>query len=442
MKKVIIVGSGVSGLAAAAKLCSAGYVVQILEQGSHPGGRTYSFREKQSGDVVDNGQHILLDCYANTLKYLSIIGAGKFIETEPELKLTFVHPERGTARVRISAKGPPRAALLTGLAGYSFLSFSDRLKLLKVGHQLYTATESYLNTISGLTVEEWLRKSKQSQTVKKCFWYPLAIAIMNESLNRASAEVFVRTMKIAVFDTKGPSKILTPLRGLTEVFIDPAVTFISKNGGRIDCNKRVIGIDHNDRLVKGVSLSTGDTVAGDAYILTGQPVHIHPLLESAGVQFHHDVSYVPIITCNIWFDREVELPPRTGMIDSEFHWVFKKDASFAESEGNGYVSLVMSGAREHVGMSGEALLNLALRELRSCFPTLRDANVTSSRVIKERRATVSITPEIQKKRPGNKTRFDNVYIAGDWTQTELPATIEGAIMSGFRAAGYVMEGRW
>ncbi len=441
MKKVVIVGGGLSGLAAGVKLTGAGYGVQILEQGSQAGGRTYSFREKQSGNILDNGQHILLDCYKHTLQYVSTIGANKLIASDPELNLTFVHADWGTARVHISRKLPPRAALIRGLSGYSFLSFTDRMRLLKVGHKLFTSDENYYREIRNLTVEEWLKKTKQSDKVKRCFWYPLAIAIMNEAPDRASAEVFVRTMKLGVFDEHGPASIITPLRGLSDVFVKPAVTYISKHGGRVDCNKRVTGMHNNGESISSVVMQNNAGVQGDAFIITGQPVHMQSFLNEAGVGFGSNsaIDYVPIITCNIWFDKEPVMPARVGMIDTAFHWVFKKEPSFTESEGEGYVSMVMSGARNHVGIEGEQLMKTALEELRACFPDIRDANVKYYRIIKERRATVSITPEVQKNRPDAETRFNNLFIAGDWTQTQLPATIEGAIMSGFRAADRVMD---
>ncbi len=440
MRKVIIVGSGLSGLAAGIKLSASGHRVRILEQRSFPGGRTYSFRDRQSGDIVDNGQHLLLDCYTRTLKYLSIIGAQNLVRTEPELNIMFVHPKHGSAHLRVSRKISPRAALIGGLSAYSFLSFSDRLKLLKIGHQLFHADEKYLEGISGLTVEEWLNKNKQSERLKKNFWYPFAISIMNESVDIASVEVFIRSMKLGIFDTKGPANIVTPLRGLSDVFITPAVTFISKNGGSVDCSRRMTDLITNGRKVTGVKLQNGESVTGDAFIVTGQPIHLEPVLKQAGVNYQDDISYTPIITCNIWFDREVDIPPRTGMIDTEFQWVFKKDNSFAGNDGHGYLSLVMSGARRYVAVGQKMLMNLALDELRACFPTLRDANVVHYQIIKERRATVSISPSVQKRRPGNHTQFDNAFIAGDWTQTHLPATIEGAIMSGFTAADLVMGG--
>jgi hydroxysqualene dehydroxylase len=438
MIKVIIVGGGLSGLAAAVRLAAAGRSVQVLEQRAQPGGRTYSFREKTSGDVVDNGQHILLDCYSRTLAYISTIGADKLIKREPELSLSFAHPQRGISRMRVPASLPPRAALMKGLAGYSFLSFTDRMKLLKTGHTIYNSGAEYETSLSDMTVDAWLGALKQSDTARRCFWYPLAIAIMNESPSHASAEVFVRSMKIAVFGREGPASIVTPLRGLTDVFVSPAVTFISKHGGLVDCNHRVTEMRTDGLLVRSVVLADGRSIEADAFILTGQPVHIQPIMETVDASADSDFSYTPIITCNIWFDGEADIPARTGMIDTQFHWAFKKNASFGGSSEHGYVSLVMSGAGEHVGKPQEELMQTALTELRSCFAGVRGLNVRHYQVIKERRATVSITPSAQKARPRQITRYPNLFLAGDWTQTHLPATIEGAILSGNNAAEMVV----
>lgn len=441
MRKVIIIGGGLSGLAAAVKLSSAGYHPQVLEQRSVLGGRTYSFREKSTGDIVDNGQHLLLDCYSHTFAYLSTINAVRLVKIEPELSLHFVHPLWGASSIRISRKLPPRAALIKGLAGFSFLSLTDRLSLLKAGHKIFTSDENYTAHIADLTVEQWLDELKQTENVKKCFWYPLAIAIMNETPERASAELFARAIKIGVFDRKGPASIVTPLRGLSEVFVVPAVTHISRNGGKVDCNRRVTGLLIQDARVRSVVLSDGSTVAGDVFIVTGQPAHIKPILEASRSNFPAEISYVPIITCDIWFERTIDLPSRIGLIDTKFQWVFRKDAAFGNSDGRGYLSMVMSGARDHIHTSAEDLINLAVDDLHACFPPLRTARIRHYRVIKEKRATVSLTPTVQKLRPPNQTDLTNLFLAGDWTQTNLPATIEGAILSGFRAAELVMNDR-
>jgi hydroxysqualene dehydroxylase len=431
MKKTVIVGGGVAGLAAAIRLASAGYPVMLFEQASRLGGRTYSFRERNTGDIIDNGQHLLLSCYTQTLEYLRVIGAENLIATEPELELSFAHAQWGTSRVRVSRKIHPRAALISGLAGYSFLSFTDRMKLLKAGHKLYSLREADIARYADKTVEQMLDSLHQSECCKKCFWYPLAIAIMNESPARASAEVFLRTMKIAIFAGEGPATIVTPLRGLSEVFIGPAEKYITGKGGEIVSRKRATGLTVKDGQIGGVSFTDGSSVGGDAFIVTGQPVHVMSLLESARLTLPDHIAYVPIITCNIWFNVKADIPARTGMVDTEFHWVFRKD--------EGYLSLVMSGAREHASTRTEELLDLALRELRSCFPQLREATVTHYKVIKEKRATVSITPGMQSTRPDIGTSYPNLFLAGDWTQTQLPATIEGAIISGFRAADRVMN---
>jgi hydroxysqualene dehydroxylase len=431
MKKTVIVGGGVAGLAAAIRLTSAGFPVTLFEQASRLGGRTYSFRERNTGDIIDNGQHLLLSCYTQTLEYLRVIGAENLIATEPELELSFAHAAWGTSRVRVPRSIHPRAALISGLAGYSFLSFTDRMKLLKAGHTLYSLGDTEIARYAGKTVEDLLVSLHQSERCKKCFWYPLAVAIMNEYPARASAEVFLRTMKIAIFGQEGPATIVTPLRGLSDVFIKPAEKYIIGNGGEIVPRKRATGLIVNNNRIGRVRFADGASFDGDAFILTGQPVHVTSLIESAGLTLPDRIDYVPIITCTIWFDTKADLPARTGMIDTEFHWVFRKE--------EGYLSLVMSGAREHASTRTEELLDLALRELRSCFPQLREATVTHYKVIKEKRATVSITPGMQSTRPDIGTSYPNLFLAGDWTQTQLPATIEGAIISGFRAADRVMN---
>jgi hydroxysqualene dehydroxylase len=438
MKNVAVVGGGLSGLAAAVALAGKGYRVTLLEQSTHLGGRAYSFRESITGSVLDNGQHLLLSCYSNTIEYLRRINSLHTVKTEKILKLTLAEPAHAPQIFSLRASDPSRFNYLRAILGFGMLSIRERMRLLNAGHMLFNRYEKVLRNASRLTVDEWLINMRQTVRARKVFWYPLAIAVMNELPTLAAAEPFVRAMYLAVFSGNGPAGIVTPLTGLSDVFVSPAVEYLNSNGATVRTQARVASLKKSGEEIGAVVLKSGEEIQTDAVILTGIPDHIEKLAGIAGFPDPALREYVPIITVNIWFTEKVSMPERVGMIGTAFHWVFRKDDTFSGRHGEEYISLVMSGAHEHVALPAEELLAFALSDVCSIFPYVKKYTVRHYKVIKEKRATVSLRPGNEPKRPGVHTPVKNLFLAGDWTDTKLPATIEGAVYSGFRAADAVM----
>ncbi len=434
MKDIIIVGGGLSGLAAAVRFAGKGLRTVVLEQGSRPGGRTYSFLDVNSSSVLDNGQHVLLSCYTETLRYLAAIGSSDLVSIENRLELSFAEEPGRTAVFRLPDHKASRYHLIKSILAFGLLNLGDKISLVRAGYFLHHHPDRALRKSKSLTVEQWLKKMGQSPRTCAVFWHPLAVSIMNESPELASAELFVRSILIALFSPSEPVSIVTPKRGLSDVFIDPAVKFIEANNGAVRTRSAVTSLEFIGGNATEAVVKSGERFSGEAFILTGNPDHTAALLTGPDFPGRRFDRFVPIITCDVWLKGDWELPQRTGLVGRSFHWVFSKDGNFAGAGGTPYVSLVMSGAHDYVALTQEELLRLAVADLHACFPRLKQNDVRHFRVIKEKRATVSLRPDLLDKRPGSRTSMPNVFLAGDWTQTGLPATIEGAILSGFTAA--------
>ncbi|MBI4810819.1 MAG: FAD-dependent oxidoreductase [Ignavibacteriales bacterium] len=414
MYDVIIIGGGLSGLAAAVKLSLMGMRVALFEKSPMLGGRCYSYIDKKTGDIVDNGQHVLLGAYHNLLEYLEIIGTEHLLKREPLLSLPFYHPQRGRAIFQVSSLPKP-FHLTAGMLKFKLLSFKDRRHLLKVGLELSSASGGWSDELeeklSSLTIDQWLDSLSQSSETKKTLWYPIAISVMNERPEKASALLFARSLRAAFLGKKSDSAVLIPTVGQTELYVEQAEKLFNRNHGKIFLNTEVDSIEVYGDKVASIRLKDGSKYkAMDNF-------------ESS-----------PIVSFHLWFDKNFMDVDYIGLIDRHLQWIFDRRTIMKEDKPTGFISAVISGAFEDIDLTKEKLIALALREIREVFPESRETKLIHSVIIKEKRATFSATNEIEKFRPPSETSIRNFYLAGDWTNTGLPATIEGAVMSGFRAA--------
>jgi hydroxysqualene dehydroxylase len=441
---VAIIGGGLSGLAAAVELALSGVDVALFERSPKLGGRCYSYVDVKTGDVVDNGQHVLLGAYHNALRYLKLVGTREFLHEESGLVLPFHHPRKGRGLFESSSLPKP-FHLTTGMLKFKLLSFRERQKLLKVGLELNRLNDALEKRLSSLTIEQWLTSLNQSDEAKRSLWYPIAISAMNELPHRASALLFALSLRAAFLGKKSDSGFLIPTIGQTDLYVAGAEKIFHKEKTKVFLNTEIQSLAIAGSRAVGLRLKGNKTVSAN-YVISAVPYYsLYNLLpqklckEKPFVDLHKFESS-PIVSIHLWFDKDFMDVPYIGLIDRKVQWVFnRRKIMQKERQPTGYISTVISGAHDVVDLSKDDLVKIALCELNEVFPDSRHARLVHSIVIKEKRATFSPTNEVESLRPSVETSILNFFLAGDWTNTGLPPTIEGAVLSGFHAARLVTE---
>ena len=429
---VIIVGGGVSGLAAGVLLTTQGVMVTVLEQKPALGGRAYSYTDAVTGDVVDNGQHVLIAGYERTMHFLDIIGAREFLTIQKTPLLCFHVAERGFREFRLPPLPSP-LHLIWGILTSSLFLFRDRLRLLRAGAALASAHPATDEALRAMTVEQWLDSVGQSRECKISFWEPLAVSIMNEHIDRASAALFVRSVAKAFLHGRRHAALAIPHVGLSQLYAEGAQKYITLHGGKVLCGVDVDGVDITDGRVGGVRLRGNTAIRGDAVILAVPPQKLLAILTgtSLATRLHPILSSFdssPIVSIHLWFTSEWMTRDVVGLVGRRVQWVFNKRMINGETGKGGHISAVISAAHEYVERTNEELVRIAVEDLRSVYPDAVE-EPRHAVVIREKSATFSATPAIECLRPPQATEIPNLFFAGDWTDTGYPATIEGAVAS-------------
>jgi hydroxysqualene dehydroxylase len=422
---VIVVGAGCAGLACAVRLASRGSSVVLLEQRPRAGGRCWSFRDAESGEMIDNGQHLLVAGYRRTLAFLETVGTRRLLAIQKTPGLLFHHPERGFHRLEL----PPLRApmhLFAGVARYGMLGPADRLRLLRGGMALRSSS----SRAAGGTVSAWLEEAGQSAETRRCFWDPLTIAVMNETPDRAAAEPFLRALRTAFLASPGGAALAVPQTGLSELFVDPAIAWLHEHGVPPRCQADVAAPVINGGRVTGVRLRDGTTIDGSAVVLAVPWHAAAALLDGTGIldPVWRDAEASVIVSVHLWYPEDFLPAEPVGIIGRTAQWVFNRRAVLRERGRGGHGSVVISAARGIVELSNEEIIARVGGDLQAVFGGA--PLPARALVIREKRATPSLTPALEPLRPPHRTSYGNLFLAGDWTATGLPATIEGAIQSG------------
>jgi squalene-associated FAD-dependent desaturase len=452
----VVVGGGFAGLSAAARLSARGARVLVLEARSRLGGRATAFSDRETGELVDNGQHVLFGCYTATLQFLREIGAAGNVQQQPELALTVIDRDGCESRLQC----PPWPApwhLLGGVLGWSALTWRDRLAMLRMAGPLHKArrqlrrerlrrtgqSSSQVATGSGpetpratgQTVSSWLQRHKQTPRLREFLWEPLAVAALNQQPAEAAAEPFLRVLAEMFGPDRSAAAVVLPNKPLHLAYAEPARRFVEEHGGRV-LTGALARIDIRQGGVMQVRAADMTFVAPAVIAavpwfalpdtFAGECGPLEPLLQASRA-----TAPSPIVTVNLWFDRVVMREPFIGLPGRLMQWVFDKRTVFGES--TSHLSLVSSGAADVLRWSNPRLIEHALEELRGALPAVREASRVRATVIREPRATFSVAPN-QPPRPSTQTQVRGLFLAGDWIDTGLPATIESAVRSGHMAA--------
>jgi len=439
--EVIIIGGGFAGLTAGVALAEAGKRVCLLEQKPYLGGRARSFRDPTTGSVVDNGQHLFIGCYHSTVRFLKTLGTLDRLQFQPRLAVSFLDRDGRLTRLDCPDWPSPWHLLLGVLRSASF-SFKQKLEVLRLGRDIRVAGQNSAPS-AGESVTEWLGRRGQSEGLQRNFWDLLCIAAMNEDPRIASAQLFERVLRLALFSSAADSRLGIARVGLSECYTAAAAAFIEARGGRVQTGCGVKQTQIVDGACRGIELAGGEKIEG-ASVISAVPWH-HLAVMLPGDLLRTEPFFAaavalrpaPIISINLWFDAPITDLEFAGLRGTIIQWLFNKSRILGASDH--YVSLVLSGAHEHLSRSKEELLAIALRELGEMLPAVRKAKLLHSLVIKERFATFSPNPQAESIRPPARTPVRGLYLAGDWTATGLPATIEGAVQSGYTAARELLK---
>ena len=438
---VVVVGGGWAGLAAAVELCCHGVRVTLLEAAPHLGGRARSVTH--DGQLLDNGQHLLLGAYRDTLRLLDVVGVAETaaLQRHP-LHLLLKSPHRPEARIRCPALPAP-LHLITGLLRSTGLTIAERLAALPLCRSVLTARFQKQKIGQDISVAAWLIQHKQSPSLIRILWQPLCLAILNTPVETASSQVFIRVLQDAFSRQREDSDLLFCKADLGTIFPTPAQRFIETHGGTVMLNQRVQGLRINSGVVQGVTTATQE-IAADHVILAVSPTSCQRLLEPHAA--FHDIAqqlthmdHEPICTVYVRYPSHIKLEiPMIGLLDTTSQWIF--DRGLYGSEHAGLMAVVISGPGEHMALSNPALSTHVVKELGQIFTDwpapLHD--VADAVIIREKRATFSCRTGINSMRPAAALPVHGAWLAGDYTDTGYPATLEGAVRSGVQCARAVL----
>jgi squalene-associated FAD-dependent desaturase len=437
---VIVIGGGFAGLAAGVALADDGFRVTVLEKRQMLGGRAYSYTDATTGDTVDNGQHAMMGCYHDTLRFLDRIGARAKLLVQATPRITMLDPERGAGTIACPALPNP-LHLAAGVLGYRLLDPADRLRVLVGGLRLLALHRRRDGRLAGMTVEQALDHLRQPVAARRAFWHPLAIATLNEDPAIAAADLLAEVMARAFLSGKDDARFILSRVGLSDLYTTDARRFIEERGGAVETKAHVVFVGIREGEVTHLELRDGRRLRADAYLSAMPPQGLAPVLPAAmrreipGLDGPERLTASPIVSVHAWLDRPVLAHDFVGLVGTTTHWVFDRDriAGRARPDGS-YLAFVTSGARALVDWDNERLVAAALADLARALPAARHAVVRHAQVVKEKFATMSPTVAAARRRPSAVSPLANLFLAGDWIDTGLPATIESAVLSGGQAA--------
>jgi squalene-associated FAD-dependent desaturase len=454
--RVAIAGGGLAGLAAACALSDLGFRVVLYEKRPFLGGRASSYEHPGTGEVVDNCQHVLFRLCTNLIEFYERIGVADQIRWFDEMN--FIEPGGRVSVMRSSALPAPLHTA-PSFWHFPFLSTADKLSITRT---LVPITLTELRD-DGRSFQQWLDAHRQSASAVARFWRPILVSALSEELDRisvsAAAQVIRESMKSASARQMG-----VPMIPLTDLY-NAAGEYVRARGGALEFRCPIDSFSVDASQVEVRLRGAAEQSARFDYLVVALPFDaldrvLPPARESESVRekiSHFENS--PITGIHLWFDRQISELEHAVLLDRTIQWMFHKsrlqpirtqnvlasvvagrDQQDARRESTpavrdgSYIELVVSSSKSLIDKSRAEIVHMALTEVREFFPASREANLVKSTVIKEVNATYSPKPGIDAHRPSAITAWPRVFLAGDWTATGWPATMEGAVRSGYIAA--------
>ena len=427
MKPVVIIGGGPAGIAGAVHLAKRGVRTVLIERSARLGGRAASFLYAKMDEEIDYGQHVLMRCCTHSIDLLRLLGQGDSVSFQPSLRVSM----RSETRTDEIASRPLPGALhlLPSLLTYRFLSFSERMNAVKAALSLL------LRDPDDVSFDEWLRGQGQGKREIATLWEPISVATLNAHAGDASARAARVVFKRGFFKHHG-ADIGLFTRPLSHVF-SSATSYLEGSGGTVLLEAPVSRIIVERGRASGVRLRTGEIIDAHAIISAVSSPDLVSILPPDVVRDKYfsclkGLNYAPIVNVHLWFDRSIMDEPFIIAVDSRIQAVFDVSATRRDMKRH-HIVISQSAATDWIDAQPGEIVDTSLSELKKILPQARKAELIDSLVIKSRSATFIPSPGTDELRPEPTAPISGLFLAGDYTATGWPATIEGAVRSGINA---------
>lgn len=438
-KRVVIVGGGLAGLAAAEALSARGSAVTVLEARPRLGGRASSFEDKATGTRIDNCQHVSLGCCTNFRRFCERTGLASAFRTEREL--VFIARD-GRVNRFAATRLPAPLHLMLAFNRLSYLDRSDRSALASGLRSLAAADPA---TLDDEPFSAWLARHGQTANAVSRFWHVVLVSALSESLDRVSAAHARKVFVDAFLAHREGWEVQIPTVPLDDLYGSVLTAHLRGQGAVVRTGAGICRLVMNDGLVAAAELRSGETITGDEFVLA-VPHHLVRDLVPESIRGRPEfddaerLETAPISSVHFWFDRPITDLPHAVLVDRLSQWMFNRTAlrPGGSEDGRYYYQIVISASRELDGTPSAETIAVVREELNEIWPAAREAVLLHSRLVTEHRAVFSVTPGADRLRPPQQSAVPNLQLAGDWTRTGWPATMEGAVRSGYLAAENVL----
>ncbi len=455
MSDVIVIGGGLAGLAASVALAQAGVKVTLLESRPRLGGRASSFEDAATGELIDNCQHVAMGCCTNFRHFCRVTGLAPYFRDEEQL--TFVGPPDPSGRqppkfCRFAATPILGAPFHLGHAlwGLDYLSFRDKFA---IARGLFSLWKARPLTSDLTSFAEWLGRQRQPASAIEYFWNVVLVSALSESLDRISLAYGRKVFVDGFLTNREGWKVSLPTVPLDELYSGTLAQWLAAHDVEVRLKTGVERLVMDEGAISAVELRNGERLAARQFVLAVTQQRALALLpESIRTLPQHAVierlETAPIASVHLWFDRPITLLPHAVLVGRLSQWVFNRsrgegrgargESALPVSPHPSYYQVVISNAREMSERPQSDVVAEVVAELKAIWPWAADAELRHSRVIIEHHAVFSPLPGSEDLRPAQQSPIENLQLAGDWTQTGWPATMEGAVRSGFLAAENVL----
>jgi squalene-associated FAD-dependent desaturase len=429
----VVVGGGLAGLACAKSLGERGFRVTLLESRQRLGGRAGSFQDAASGQLVDACQHVSMGCCTNLTHFFASLGVDRFFVPRP--RLHFVTPDQRRSVFKADP-WPAPFHLGRALLGAHYLTPLEKLRVAWGFLAMLREAPD-----SDPPMRDWLLRHRQTERTIDRFWSVVLVSALNETVDRLGFAYARKVFRDGFIRHRDGFVVHVPSVPLGRLYGDELRGCLARNGVQIRENAAVRQVIADARGVSRLVLRGGETVESDWYVLAVPFERLLPLLPedlAAGEPYFAKVKNLepsPITSVHLWFDRRVLSLPDAVLLDSLGQWVFDRGEV---APGEFYLQVVISASAALKGQGHDEIRRRIVDELARTFPPVRTAVLLRSRVVTEHAATFSAVPGVDRWRPTQGSPLRNLALAGDYTATGWPATMEGAVRSGYMAAEVIL----